>query len=244
MALPTIAVPEYTLILPSTGKELKYRPFLVKEEKILLIAMESEDDKHIINAIKNIVSNCVFTELDVDNMPMFDLEYIFLQLRGKSKGEKIDLKYECPKCNKNILVSINIDDIKVIKNKDNNRKIKFNDALGVQMKYPNLLLQNDLSSMAEEKSSQTETIFHSIVKSIDYIYDNENTYPAKDHTEKELSDFIESLTDDYFQKMSKFFETLPVLKHEFEIKCSSKKKDKLCGYKEKKTLEGLNNFFV
>ena len=94
MALPTIAVPEYTLILPSTGKELKYRPFLVKEEKILLIAMESEDDKHIANAIKNIVNNCVFTELDVNNMPMFDLEYIFLQLRGKSKGEKIDLKYE------------------------------------------------------------------------------------------------------------------------------------------------------
>ena len=244
MALPTIAVPEYTLILPSTGKELKYRPFLVKEEKILLIAMESEDDKHIINAIKNIVNNCVFTELDVDNMPMFDLEYIFLQLRGKSKGEKIDLKYECPKCKKNIPVTINIDDVKVIKNKDNKLKIKFNDNLGVQMKYPNLLLQNDLSSMKEEKSSQTETIFHSIVKSIDYIYDNENTYPSKDHTEKELSDFIESLTDDYFQKMSKFFETLPVLKHEFEIQCSGKKKDKLCGYKEKKTLEGLNNFFV
>ena len=244
MALPTIAVPEYTLILPSTGKELKYRPFLVKEEKILLIAMESEDDKHIINAIKNIVNNCVFTELDVDNMPMFDLEYIFLQLRGKSKGEKIDLKYECPKCKKNIPVTINIDDVKVIKNKDNNLKIKFNDNLGVKMKYPSLQLQNDLSSMKEEKSGETETIFRSIVKSIDYIYDNENTYPSKDHTEKELSDFIESLTDDYFQKMSKFFETLPVLKHEFEIKCSGKKKDKLCGYKEKKTLEGLNNFFV
>ena len=112
------------------------------------------------------------------------------------------------------------------------------------MKYPNLMLQTDLSSMTEEKNSQTETIFHSIIKCIDYIYDNENTYPAKDHTEKELTDFIESLTDDYFQKMSKFFETLPVLKHEFEIKCSSKKKDKSCGYKEKKTLEGLSNFFV
>ena len=243
MALPTIAVPEYTLILPSTGKELKYRPFLVKEEKILLIAMESEEEKDIINAIKNIINNCVFSELNVDNMPMFDLEYIFLQLRGKSKGEKIDLKYECPKCNKNIPVSINIDDIKVIKNKDNNLKIKFNDNLGVKMKYPSLQLQNDLSSMKEEKSGETETIFRSIVKSIDYIYDNENTYPAKDHTEKELSDFIESLTDNYFQKMSKFFETVPVLKHEFEIKCSSKKKDKSCGYKEKKTLEGLNNFF-
>ena len=201
MALPTIAVPEYTLILPSTGKELKYRPFLVKEEKILLIAMESEEEKDIINAIKNIINNCVFSELNVDNMPMFDLEYIFLQLRGKSKGEKIDLKYECPKCNKNIPVSINIDDIKVIKNKDNNLKIKFNDNLGVKMKYPSLQLQNDLSSMKEEKSGETETIFRSIVKSIDYIYDNENTYPAKDHTEKELSDFIESLTDNYFQKM-------------------------------------------
>ena len=243
MALPTIAVPEYTLILPSTGKELKYRPFLVKEEKILLIAMESEEEKDIINAIKNIINNCVFSKLNVDDMPMFDLEYIFLQLRGKSKGEKIDLKYECPKCNKNIPVSINIDDIKVIKNKDNNLKIKFNDNLGVKMKYPSLQLQNDLSSMKEEKSGETETIFRSIVKSIDYIYDNENTYPAKDHTEKELSDFIESLTDNYFQKMSKFFETVPVLKHEFEIKCSSKKKDKSCGYKEKKTLEGLNNFF-
>jgi hypothetical protein len=242
MALPTIAVPEYTLILPSTGKELKYRPFLVKEEKILLIAMESEEEKDIINAIKNIINNCVFSELNVDDMPMFDLEYIFLQLRGKSKGEKIDLKYECPKCNKNIPVSINIDDIKVIKNKDNNRKIKFNDNLGVKMKYPSLQLQNDLSSMKEE-SGETETIFRSIVKSIDYIYDNENTYPAKDHTEKELSDFIESLTDNYFQKMSKFFETVPVLKHEFEIKCSGKKKDKSCGYKEKKTLEGLSNFF-
>ena len=244
MALPTIAVPEYTLILPSTGKELKYRPFLVKEEKILLIAMESEDDKHIINAIKNIVNNCVFTELDVDNMPMFDLEYIFLQLRGKSKGEKIDLKYECPKCNKNIPVTINIDDVKVIKNKDNKLKIKFNDNLGVKMKYPSLQLQNDLSYMKEEKSGETETIFHSIVKSIDYIYDNENTYPLKDHTEKEVNDFIDSLTDAHFQKISKFFETMPVLQHKFELNCTKKKKDKICSYKETITLSGLQSFFA
>ena len=250
MGLPTIAVPEYTLTIPSTKKEVKYRPFLVKEEKILLLAMESEKTEEIINATKTIIKNCVYSDINVDEMPTFDLEYIFLQLRAKAKWEVLDLKYKCPKCESEIPMAINIDDIKVIqKNKEHTKDIKLTEELGVMMKYPTLSLQSKIAQ-ATEKKSEIEGLFETMTACIDYIYDKETTYPSKDHTEKEMVDFLESLTDEQFQKLSKFFETSPVLKHDIELYCKNKgkvpkgEKKKECGYKEKITLEGLNSFFA
>ena len=248
MGLPTIAVPEYTLTIPSTKKEVKYRPFLVKEEKILLLAMESEKTEEIITATKTIIENCVYGDFDVDEMPTFDIEYIFLQLRGKAKGEVLDLKYKCPKCEGEIPININIDDIEVIQqDKEHTKDIKITEELGVMMKYPNLSLQTKITQ--EENKPEVERLFKTMTACIDYIYDKETTYPSKDHTEKEMTDFLESLTDSQFQKIAKFFETSPILKHNVELHCKHKvkgkgKEKKECGYKEQITLEGLNSFFA
>jgi len=248
MSLPTITVPQYSLILPSTGKEYKYRPFLVKEEKILLIAMESEDEKQIIDATVNIIKNCIVGEIDIDNLPIFDIEYIFLQLRGKAKGEILELKYTCPKCSGQIPLTINIDEIKVEQKDGHTNKIELTDVIGVVMKYPNIEIQKKLTEIAKN-TTEIEGLFETITHCIDYIYDLESTYPAKDHTKKELHDFLESINDEQFQKIAKFFETAPSLKHEVELHCKNKvkgkgKEKKECSYKEKMTLEGLNSFFV
>jgi hypothetical protein len=245
MGLPTIAVPEYELTLPSTEKKIKYRPFLVKEEKILLIALESEDQTNILNAIKTIIDACIFGDtLKASEMPTFDLEYIFLQLRAKSKGEVIDLKYECPKCKTELEVNINTEDIQVTKKDEHTNTIELNEELGVVMKYPTIEMQHMIQDMQEKKQSEVEGLFKLVTRCIDYIYDKDNTYPLKDHTEKEVNDFIDSLTDDHFQKISKFFETMPVLQHEFQLKCTKKKKEKTCSYKETITLSGLQSFFA
>ena len=248
MGLPTIAVPEYTLTIPSSGKEVKYRPFLVKEEKILLLAMESEKTEEIITATKTIIENCVYGDINVEEMPTFDIEYIFLQLRAKAKGEVLDLNYKCPKCELEIPIAINIDDITVQRNKEHTKDIKLTEELSVMMKYPNLSLQSKVAQIKGDKS-EIEGLFETMTACIDYIYDKETTYPSKDHTEKEMIDFLESLTDTQFQKMSNFFETSPTLKHEVELHCKHKvkgkgKEKKECGYKEKVTLEGLNSFFA
>lgn len=248
MGLPTIAVPRYTLKLPSSGQELKFRPFLVKEEKILLLAMETEDQKQILEATKIIIENCLYTKLNIEQMPAFDIEYIFLQLRGKAKGEVVELKYTCPKCEGEIPIAINLDDIKVIKHKEHTNDIKLVDNLGVIMKYPTLSVQEKLAELTKDKSA-IEGLFDTIAHCIDCIYDSENTYPSKDHTQKEIYDFLESLTDKQFQKIAHFFDTIPALKHDIELKCPTKAKGKGkdkkdCGYKEQLTLEGLGSFFV
>jgi hypothetical protein len=246
MGLPRIAVPEYSLTLPSNGTEIKYRPFLVKEEKLLLIAMESEDEKEIATATKNVIKNCIYADIDVNDLPIFDVEYIFLQLRARAKGEKIELKYNCPKCQSEIPVSFNINEIEVIKTEGHNTKIELSDELGVVMKYPNMSLQTEIESSKDEH--QIEQLFKTIRLCIDYIYDAEKMYSNKDHTEAEMTEFLESLTDENFQKISKFFETMPRLKHDVILECKSPSKEKgkkksVCGYTEKTTLEGLQSFF-
>jgi hypothetical protein len=240
MGLPTITVPQYELALPSTGKTIKYRPFLVKEEKILLMAMETKDTKQIINATKEIIKNCITgEELNVDAMPLFDIEYVFLNLRAKAKGEIIELKYKCPKCEGEIPLDINIDDIQVKKNDKHTSTIKINDELGIVMKYPTINSQaNDAG-----KENDIEGLFNTIINCIDYIYDKDTTYKSTDHTEAEMKTFLESLTDAQFQEVSKFFETQPKLQHEISLHCKNKVKKKECNHKEKQTLEGLASFF-
>ena len=247
MGLPKIAVPEYSLKLPSTDEEIKYRPFLVKEEKLLLIAMESEDEKQIIEATKNVIRNCITNEIDIDVLPIFDIEYIFLWLRARSKGEVIELNYKCPQCEKTVPISFNIEDIKIHRKDEHTNKIQLTNDLGVCMRYPDMKLQSKLDSI--DKDNQIELVLRSMMICIDYIYDNENIYSRKDHTEKELEEFLESLSDAQFQKVSSFFETMPKLKHEVKLECKNKikeegkKKEKVCNYTEDIVLEGLQSFF-
>lgn len=248
MGLPKIAVPEYSLTIPSSGKEVKYRPFLVKEEKILLIAMESEDENQIVNATRDVIKNCVYGDINVDDMPTFDIEYIFLWLRAKSKGEIIELNYNCPDCKNQIPLSFNVEEVKVINEVTHSPKIEFSENLGVVMRYPNIAIQQKLDTLKEENN--INKIFKTVLLCIDYIYDAENTYSNKDHTEQEMNEFLESLTDEQFQKVSTFFETMPKLKHEVKLECKNKvkgegkKKDKVCGYTEDMVLEGLQSFFA
>ncbi len=246
MGLPKIAVPEYSLILPSNGKEIKYRPFLVKEEKILLLAMESEDEEQIATATKNVIKSCIYADVDVNDLPIFDVEYIFLQLRARAKGERIELKYNCPECQSEIPVSFNLNEIEVKKTEGHDTKIELSDGLGVAMKYPNMSMQTEIEKSKDEH--QIEQLFKTIRLCIDYIYDAEKMYSNKDHTEAEMTDFLESLTDTNFQKISKFFETMPKLKHDVKLECKNTTKEKgkkksVCGYTEEITLEGLQSFF-
>tara|TARA_B100000029_G_scaffold304320_1_gene297194 strand:+ start:886 stop:1635 length:750 start_codon:yes stop_codon:yes gene_type:complete len=249
MGLPKIAIPEYRLTLPSTGKEIKYRPFLVKEEKLLLIAMESEDSKQIIDATINVIKNCIVDNIDVETLPMFDIEYVFLWLRARAKGELIELKYNCPDCKKEIPVSFSVEDVKVFKTESHTNKIELTNDLGIVLKYPNIVLQNEIDS-TDDKVNQIENILKSILLCIDYIYDKDKTYSQKDHTVEEMEEFLESLNDEQFLKISNFFETMPKLKHKVIIECKNKikeegkKKGKVCGYTEDIVLEGLQSFFA
>ena len=243
MALPKIAVPKYQLKIPSTGKEVSYRPFLVKEEKILLIAMESDNETEITNAIRDIIQNCTYEELDVKNMPIFDIEYLFLQLRAKSKGEVIDLSFECERCKKPIAIQIDVSKLEVTRTEGHDTKIPLSDDVGVIMRYPSMEVQ----SIINKESSDVENIFSTISFCIESIWDKETVYASKDHTKEELNEFLESLPDSSFTKIQKFFDTIPVLKHEVELKCTSKngkgKKASLCGWEGTRTLEGLGSFF-
>lgn len=248
MGLPKLAAPEYSLTLPSTGKELKYRPFLVKEEKLLLLAMESDDEKQIMSATKQVIKSCVLEELNVDELPTFDIEYIFLWLRGKAKGEVVELKYKCPDCTNEIDISFNIEDINVQFNDKHQKDIKLTDNLGVVMRYPNIALQSKMKATGDEKSEdKINNLFKTVESCIDYIYDAETTYPSKDYTAKEMQEFLDSLTDSQFQSIASFFETMPKLAHDVKLHCKNKVKsdgkEKTCGYKENRTLEGLQSFF-
>ena len=245
MPLPKIEVPKYELTMPSSGEPVKYRPFLVKEEKILLLAMESEDEGEMIDAIQNIIKNCLYNEVDVAAMPMFDMEFIFLQLRAKSKGEEIDLNFECEKCKNSIPLKINLNDVKVQRQENHTNKINLTDDVGVMLKYPSISLQKIIAS---SDISEVETVFKTIISCVDYIWDKETVYSSKDHTPEELTDFIESLPDNSFTKLQQFFDTLPVLKHDVKIKCNARvgkgKQKTSCGWSETKTLEGMGSFFV
>ena len=247
MGLPRVAVPEYSMTLPSNEKEVKYRPFLVKEEKLLLMAMESEKEDEIMDAIKNVITNCVQGDINIDKLPLFDIEYIFLWLRAKSKGEVIELNYSCPKCKGKIPVSFSVEDIKIHKSDNHSNKVELTDDLGIVLNYPDIVLQKKIASLPDDLK-EVELIFKTILTCIDYIYDAETTYPAKDHSKEELLTFVESLTDDYFKQITNFFETIPALKHKAVLNCTNKvkrkgKEAKVCNHKEDIELEGLASFF-
>ena len=236
MALPKLTTPTYELELPSTDEKIKYRPFLVKEEKILMMAMESKATADITQAVKDIVSECTFKKIDITNMPMFDVEYIFLQIRSKSVGEVSKLKLLCPDDGKTYAeVELNLTEVKVQVGDDHTNKIELGDGKGMIMKYPTLESFKETGIRDINPSNMLEVIGTCIMQ----VYEEEGkkTYDSKDQTKKELSDFIEQLSTKQFKDVQKFFETMPKLKHEITIKNPKTKKE------SKITLTGLNDFF-
>jgi len=236
MALPKLTTPTYELELPSTDEKIKYRPFLVKEEKILMMAMESKANADITQAVKDIVSECTFKKIDITNMPMFDVEYIFLQIRSKSVGEVSKLKLLCPDDGKTYAeVELNLTEVKVQVGDDHTNKIELGDGKGMIMKYPTLESFKETGIKDINPSNMLEVIGTCILQI--YEEDGKKTYDSKDQTKKELADFIEQLNTKQFKDVQKFFETMPKLKHEITIKNPKTKKE------SKITLTGLNDFF-
>ena len=233
MALPKLNVPVYEAILPSTETVIKYRPFLVKEEKILLMAMEEEDQKHMVNAVRTIVDNCTFKTIKVNKMPMFDLEYVFLNIRAKSVGEVASVKVLCDDDKETYAdIDIPLDDIKVKFHKDHTNIIDLTDDIKIEMSYPTFEM---IESFTTEN---TKALFDLMGKCVERIIDGETIHERADFNKKELTDFLDSLNTKQFAEMQKFFETMPKLSHDIEFINPKTKK------KHKKTLEGLNSFFA
>ena len=239
MPLPKISTPLYHLELPSNGQEIQYRPFLVKEEKLLLIALESEDTKQITTAIKTVIKNCITTKnVKVETLPTFDIEYLFLNIRGKSVGEEIEVNIICPDDNEtSVPVKINVDDIKVQTNPEHNKEIKLDETLRMDMKYPSLE-QFIKSNFDLSQQNNMDQSFDLITSCIDKIYNEEEVWVASDVTKKELFDFLEQMNSLQFKQIEKFFETMPKLSHKIKVKNPKTEVE------SEVVLEGLSSFFA
>ena len=237
MALPKLGYPTYELELPSTGKIVKYRPFLVKEEKVLLLALESKDEKQVISAVKDLIKNCVISRLKVDTLPSFDLEYLFLKIRGASIGENITLTVTCLDDNETTVeANININEVEVFKPEGHSTKIMFDDKTGIVMRYPSMKEFVDREFL--QKEMKTEDVYGFIADSIDQIFDDEEVYDSSTTTKKEFRTFVDSLTTSQFGKIQQFYETSPKLSHSFKVK------NPKTGKESEYTIEGLQSFFA
>jgi hypothetical protein len=237
MALPILQTPIYTITIPSTEQEVKIRPFLVKEEKALLIAQQSDDMNIMINTLKEIVSSCVKDKIDVDSLSIFDLEYIFTQLRSRSVGEYVDLWLICDTCedeNARVKKTLDISKISVEKNAEHTKKIDLYSDVGIMMKYPSI---ETLITLEKVKGGDVEAIFDVVIDCIDYVYTKDEVFSAKEQTREELTEFLNSLTQEQFKKIEKFFETMPKLKTGVEFECP------VCKVHHNKVLEGIESFF-
>ena len=238
MPLPKIATPTYELELPSTGETIKYRPFLVKEEKVLVIALESEDTKQITTAIKAVLKSCVLTKgIKVEKLPTFDIEYLFLNIRGKSVGEELEVNVICPDDEKTqVPVTINLDDIQIQKNDDHDNQVKLDDDIMMELKYPSLdqFIKNNFEF--DEKNAMQQS-FDLIGSCIDKIYTQDEVWATADCTKKEITEFLESMNSTQFKGIEKFFETMPKLSHTIEVTNPNTK------VKSDVVLEGLASFF-
>ena len=239
MPLPTIVTPTYELELPSTGKKVKYRPFLVKEEKLLVLALETEDTKDISTAIKTVLKNCIQTRgVKVENLPTFDIEFLFLNIRGKSVGEEVEVNLIAPDDEETqVPVTISIDDIKIQKSKEHNSKVKLDDTLMMEMKYPSLdqFIKSNFDFTEEMSMDQS---FELIASCIDKIYNEEEVWSTADCTKKEVKDFLEQMNSMQFKEIEKFFETMPKLSHSVTFTNPKTKVESTV------VLEGLSSFFA
>ncbi len=238
MPLPKIATPTYELVLPSTDQTIQYRPFLVKEEKLLVLALESEDNKQITTAIKSVLKNCVQTKgIKVEQLPTFDIEFLFLNIRGKSVGEELEVNIVCPDDGTTqVTVDINLDDIQVQKNEEHNKQIKLDDNLMMEMKYPSLdqFIKNNFDF---NEKNQMDQSFQLIASCIDKIYTEEEVWATADCTKKEVNDFLEQMNSSQFKQIETFFETMPKLSHTISVTNPKTKVE------SDVVLEGLASFF-
>jgi len=239
MPLPKINTPTYDLTLPSTGKKIKYRPFLVREEKILIMAMESEDMTEITNAIVQILSDCIVSkDIKVESLATFDIEYLFLNVRSKSVGETVDVNITCPDDGETqVEMSIDIDSIKVQKNKGHKNIIKLDDELSLKLKYPSLeqFVENNFETT--EGTSEIGQSLSMITSCVEMIYNSEESWEASEYSKKEMDEFIEQLNTKQFKQIEKFFTTMPKLSHTIAVK------NPKTGVESEIVLEGLASFF-
>ena len=239
MPLPKISTPTYELELPSTGKTIQYRPFLVREEQLLVLALESEDSKQITTAIKAVIKNCIETKnIKVETLPTFDIEYLFLNIRGKSVGEEIELNIICPDDEEtSVPVKISVDEIQVQKNSNHTSKIKVDDSIMMEMKYPSLdqFIKSNFDLSGDNAMDQS---FDLIASCIDKIYTEEEVWSASDVTKKELTDFLEQMNTSQFKQIENFFETMPKLSHTIKVKNPKTEVE------SDVVLEGLSSFFA
>lgn len=234
MALPKINnVPKYTLIVPSTKKQITYRPFFVKEQKVLLIALESRDENQILKATTDMIAACVDENINVTKMPTFDVEYIFTQIRSKSVGETTKIDLSCTSCNEYTEVEISLDQIK-IDIPDKNNEIKLNDTYTVVMKYPSY---TDIVKIKSKRGTITSTMYESVLLSLDKLKTPDEIISFAEETEEEINNFLESLTSEQFKQLVKFVDSTPTLKHDIKFTCSK------CKAANKRTLKGLQDFF-
>ena len=243
--LPKIDVPIYNVKLLSTGKSLRFRPFTVKEEKLFLMANEGEDLTTVVDTIKQILNNCILDEFDIDSLPLFDIEHLFLNIRARSIGEVVNLKYKCnndildeetkeeKKCNNVVQIDLNVLDIHPEKQEGHTNKIQITEKLGIVMKYPNFETLKKFKDVSE-----ADSIIKMTVNCIDYVYDADKIYYAKDSQEEDLIEFIESMQSKDLEKIKNFFDTMPKIRKDVDFKCNK------CGHEEKIEVEGIQNFFV
>ena len=238
MPLPKIATPTYELELPSTGQTIQYRPFLVKEEKLLVLALEGEDVKEITTAIKNVIKSCIQTKgIKVDTLPTFDIEYLFLNIRGKSVGEELEVKLLCPDDNETyVTVNIPIDEIGILRNEEHTNQIKLDANLMMEMKYPSLseFIKNNFDFGGDATMDQS---FDLIASCVDKIYNEEEVWEAHDCTKNEMNSFLEQMNSQQFKEIEIFFETMPKLSHKVKVKNPKTKVE------SEIVLEGLSSFF-
>ena len=238
MPLPTISTPTYELTLPSSNRKIKYRPFLVKEEKILILAMESQDTKQIARSVKDVIAKCIITRgIKVEKLSTFDIEYLFLNIRGKSVGEQIEVMVTCPDDGKTqVPMSINIDSIKIQKDEKHSTDITLDDTYTLRMKYPSLneFIKNNFGSA---ENMGVDDTFDLIASCIDQVYSDEESWTSDECTKKELSDFVESLNSSQFKLVENFFLTMPKLSHKIKVTNPNTKVE------SDVTIEGLQSFF-
>ena len=234
MALPILSSSRFETVIPSTGQRITYRPYLVKEEKILMMAMETSDQKQIVRATKDIIKSCVFDDINVNKLAVFDVEHMFLELRSKSVGESIDLKVKCESCGVMNEHSVDFSDINVIVPEASNI-IMITEEVGLTMRYPSF---DDVSSIETDSEESVETAFSIIQTCIENIFDADEVYLAKDEGPKKIREFVESMTSTQFAKIQEFFENMPALKSTIEYDCTS------CGENNKSELKGLQSFFM
>lgn len=239
MPLPKISTPTFELELPSTGQTINYRPFLVKEEKVLLFALESEDTKQISNAVKTVIKNCISTKgIKVEELPTFDIEYLFLNIRGKSVGETVDVNITCPDDGETqVEMTINIDSIKIQKTRGHKNIIKLDNDLSMKLKYPSLQQFIESNFETAEVTSEIGQSLSMITSCIEMIYNKEESWESSDYSQKELEEFVDQLNTKQFKEIEKFFTTMPKLSHTIEVKNPN------TGVESEVVLEGLANFF-